>query len=524
MYPQDDGQSPQLPPKVPSSIAYVRFDIPQVMYALNKCASKLSAGADGIPVFFLRKLKSTLALPLSMLYELCFAIAEIPDQWRSSSVIPIFKKKGNPNQCVNYRPISLIPSCFKVFEKILTSQLYSYFETNKLLSNCQFGYRQKRGTCAQMLNCLAVWNSFLSNNTPADIIYLDFSKAFDCVNHRKLWMCLSQLGIENPLLSMIQDMLRWRTFHVRLDEATSEEHSITAGTPQGGTMSALLWLCYCQQLLNQLSTLPELHVWAYADDIKLTSTNPRVLQAALFYVSQWCSDYQMSLSVGKCVVVPLCGGLNTSYSVSEQFLPRPITSGVRDLGFFVLPTLSFSKHCSIISAKARTMCGTLLKSFTASSPKTLVHVYTVFVRPILESGPQVFNCIKTADSKVIESVQKSFTRSIFRRFKWRMLGYKQRLSKLGLEMLSHRRLIADFSFLYDAYHNLTYCPALINRKMNARQLSHNARLVFDRRAKGISRLMWPQRCVSLWNGIPEKVILASKSVFMKYIRSRFADI
>jgi hypothetical protein len=162
-----------------------------------------------------------------------------------------------------------------------------------------------------------------------------------------------------------------------------------------------------------------------------------------------------------------------------------------------------------------------LRYFTASPPDVLAQVYCTFARPLLEYGTPVVNSIRASDEKVLERVQKDFTRSIFRKCRMRNLGYEHRLNTLHLESLKKRRLVFDLSLLFDVFHGKVFCPNLLTIKVNARQLSHNSRLLSDKNAKGHARLQWPQRCVSLWNRIPEKVISSSKTVFLDFVRAHF---
>ena len=305
----------------------------------------------------------------------------------------------------NYRPISKLPSCAKLLEKIVCSQLCSYLERNNLLQDCQYGFRKCRSTSGQMLQCLSVWSKFLTSKIPADTIYLDFASAFDSVPHGKLLHCLASLGIADPLLSWIAAFLENRTLRVQVDKTLSTPRPITSSIPQGGCLSPLIFIMYTSSLLKQLVACG-VHVFVFADDIKITSDCPLKLQQALDCVSCWCKDWQMTLSVGKCVVLPIGKGLNYQYLVSNVALPPSTREPQRDLGFIVNPSLSFADHCTRMSSKARQTASLVLRCFHSSSLETLTRAYCVYVRPILEYGIPVFNSIGEVDAKRLEQVQR----------------------------------------------------------------------------------------------------------------------
>ena len=299
----------------------------------------------------------------------------------------------------------------------------------------------------------------------------------------------------------------------------SQARPITSSIPQGGCLSPLLFIVFTSSLLNQL-TQTGLHVHSFADDVKITSSCPRLMQGGFNIVSKWCSDWQMELSVSKCMILPIGTGLGASYQLNGESL-RINADPQRDLGFIVSPSLSLSPHVSKICAKATQMASMILRCFSSPSPSLLTRAYCVYVRPLLESGTPVFNSMKKRDSDNIERVQRWFSRLIFRRchINNRRLGYEYRLKYLKLESLCKRRVISDLTFLHAVYHGRQYCPDLIVRKTNVRQLLHNHRLVSDVKAKGRLRFQWPQRVISVWNSIPEKIILSSHSTFLKYLKS-----
>lgn len=516
----DDGTLPLLCRQTESSLCFVNFSPASVRHALKCIAPKYGVGSDGIPMGLIKQLSSSLVYPLSLLFTFSLATCQIPEAWKTSIIVPVFKKKGSPADPTNYRPISKLSSICKIMEKIVTLQLYGYLELNNLLPSCQYGFRKGRSTTGQMLQCLSLWHNYVSSSIPADTIYLDFAHAFDSVPHNKLLFCCRQFGIGDPLLSWIEAYLRDRTLRVQVDEELSSPRPITSSIPQGGCLSPLLFILYTAPLLNQLTALG-LSVHAYADDVKITSHCPKLLQAGLDVVSEWCKLWQLKLSIGKCTILPIYGGLNFNYSIDSIPLPPPNTEPLRDLGFILTPSLSFSEHCTRISIKARQMASLVLRSFTYSSLPVLLQAYIVYVRPLLEYGVPVFNSIAKRDSVCLENVQRWFTRVMFRRchINNHRGGYAYRLRFCKLPTLESRRRTADLLFLRSVYFDKQYCPALVCKRPVVRMLKNNCRLVYDCSVKGKARSQWPYRVVPLWNTIPENVIRGSKSAFTTFVEN-----
>ena len=109
----------------------------------------------------------------------------MPDDWKLAEVTAIFKK-GAKNQVNNYRPVSLTSITCKILEHFVTDSIQNYMEQNDLFSNCQHGFRRHRSCVTQLLEVLNDLTSFIEENLDIDIIYLDFSKAFDSVPHKRL--------------------------------------------------------------------------------------------------------------------------------------------------------------------------------------------------------------------------------------------------------------------------------------------------------------------------------------------------
>ena len=207
-----------------------------------------------------------------------------------ANVTPIFKK--NDKQLVkNYRPISLLPICGKIFEKIIFEHLYAYLNEHQLITKHQSGFRPGDGTTNQLLYLVNEIHNCFENKKSIEVraVFLDISKAFDKVWHEGLIFKLKQNSVSGSLLGLLTDYLHDRHQRVVLDGSHSEYSRINYGVHQGSVHGPLLFLIYINDLENNIQS----NVKFYVDDTMLYSiVHDPVISAAelnrdLDTICQW---------------------------------------------------------------------------------------------------------------------------------------------------------------------------------------------------------------------------------------------
>ena len=191
-----------------------------------------------------------------------------PEKLKVAKVIPLFKK-GVPTIINNYRPISLLPAISKVLEKIMGNQLSSYFESKKLFSKNQYGFRSGHSTEFAALELIDRITTKLDNNEVPFSIFLDLSKAFDTLDHNTLLCKLNHDGIQRISLKLYESYLSNRTQYVEFADVKSETLSIATGVPQGSILGTILFIMY----INDFSHACQIFNFiSCADDTTLLST------------------------------------------------------------------------------------------------------------------------------------------------------------------------------------------------------------------------------------------------------------
>ena len=198
---------------------------------------------------------------LFRIFKNCLKCGIFPDDRKKGIIVPIFKKGAKQN-IKNYRPVSLLPICSKIFERIIYDNMLKYFFDNNLITPKQSGFRPGDSYINQLLSITHdIFTSF-DNGLEVRRVFLDISKAFDKVWHDGLIYKLKQNRIKDELLCLLIDFLKNHHQRVVLNGKSSSWTKVNAGVPQGSILEPLLFLIYINDLPNGLQSNPKL----FADD------------------------------------------------------------------------------------------------------------------------------------------------------------------------------------------------------------------------------------------------------------------
>ena len=224
-----------------SSFSFVDLEISRVEHALSTLDAESSPGYVGIEARVLKHCHVELAPIITKLFNLCLKTGELPSEWKIAFITPIPKPKTDKSQISNYRPISTLAPIAKVFESLIARQIECYFENNGLLDNNQFGFRHKK-SCELALNTMVdYWRRCLNEDEKTIAIFLDLSKAFDCINHQLLLHKLKFYKFSDAAISILRNYLDERYNIVKQNEFVSKKEVMKVGVPQGSILGPLLF-------------------------------------------------------------------------------------------------------------------------------------------------------------------------------------------------------------------------------------------------------------------------------------------
>ena len=215
--------------------------IDNVTRTIDSLKPKSSKGIDKISNKLLKFVKKELVSPITNLINNMFRDGEFPDALKVAKVTPIYKDK-DIHQFQNYRPISILSSVSKVFERIIYNQIYEHLKSNNLLYKSPHGFRTLHSTETASLELLDnIITEMDKNNCPINV-YMDLSKAFDTLDHNILLDKLAYYGIRQKSLQLLRSYLCNRKQYVQYNDTISEPLNIMCGVPQGSILGPLLFI------------------------------------------------------------------------------------------------------------------------------------------------------------------------------------------------------------------------------------------------------------------------------------------
>ena len=226
--------------------------IAEVRHLLKNINSNKSPGPDGIHGKILKNCATSLAYPLSQLYNTSYKTGRLPDEWKLAHVVPVFKK-DDKSDVENYRPISLTCLTMKMFETCIRDQIME--KCKHLINNKQHGFLPSKSCTTQMVPFIDSIALCLNDRSRMDVIYFDFAKAFDSVNHDLILDKLkNQFHIDGLLLKFLTQYLKDRTQKVVIGGSQSTTTVVRSGVPQGSILYYLSFLL--MTLLHVLVLIP----------------------------------------------------------------------------------------------------------------------------------------------------------------------------------------------------------------------------------------------------------------------------
>ena len=193
----------------------------------------------------------------------------------------------------------------KLLESLIRKKKMEFLDSNTLLSQSQFGFRQGRSTLSQLFLSKFRLVECINNRACVDCVFTDLSKAFDSISHKKLLIKLRAYGIHNSVCNWIEDFLTHRLQRVTVNNCSSSWLPSTSGIAQGSILGPILFIIYINDLLDSIM---HSDIFLYADDAKILKRidcrlDYLLLQRDIDSFAAWCDLWQLKLNISKCVYV-----------------------------------------------------------------------------------------------------------------------------------------------------------------------------------------------------------------------------
>ena len=341
---------------------FLRHILPcEIEDVITNLKSSHSAGHDEFSSKFI-KLSSPILVPaLVKIFNLAIDTGTYPNKLKIAKVLPVYKK-GSQTSINNYRPISLLSTINKIFEKILYSRLINYIDKFQLLYKYQYGFRKKHSTEQSLIEFIDQIRLSMDKQEMTCGIFIDLSKAFDTVNHQILIDKLDHYGIRGKPLELFKSYLSNRTQYVQIDNIKSKTKPITCGVPQGSVLGPLLFLLFINDIPN-CCTSGNFRIFADDTNVfyKCKNTNEivEIGKNIMTSLNDWFRANKMTLNTDKTSFTIFKSNRLTIPNLPTQieFLNTKIqrSSQIKFLGLTLDENLSWEYHINNVCNKLKSL-------------------------------------------------------------------------------------------------------------------------------------------------------------------------
>jgi hypothetical protein len=461
--------------------------------------------ADALPVII---------YPLLKIFKRSLSTGTFPSIWKRSLVTLIYKD-GDRTVPSNYRPISLLSKFSKMLEFTVHRLLLEFVTRCDRLPGTQSGFRPKHSTETALSKLYNDMCESCNERQAFLLLSLDFSKAFDTVNHEILLEKLQYHGLRTSALRWFRSFLSGRSQRVIIGNGVSQEHAVNTGVPQGSILSPLLFILFTSDLPHVLRHT--IH-YSYADDTQLgyrscidgMQAAKRCVESDFEQVVKWSSCNLLKLNVAKTQFFVAWNGVpinNLKLNLcGQQVSPKP---SIKILGVVFDQRLTFEDHASAVGSKISAFLQMLLsrrRSLPRSVLILLCNSYVlsriIYGLSFLGSVPAVvrrYQLLQNFAVRVVFGVAKfSHVSALRKSLRWPTVEFLA-MFRLGILMYAAIRGLSP------GYLRLDLSEFSSGHQIYVR--SNNLRVPRSRNHYG--ERTFEVRCVSLYNSLPDKTIWAS---------------
>jgi len=509
--PISSSPSPSLNNPPYPDISELSIDVNGVAKLMQELDASKAPGPDRIPSRFLKLFYIELAPILTVVFQSSIYHATVPQDWKQANIVPIFKK-GDHTLCQNYRPVSLTSVCSKLLEHILYSHIYSHLSTHNILCDEQHGFRHARSCESQLITTVNDFAATLNNKGQTDAILLDFSKAFDRVSHQHLYHKLNHYGIRGNLLEWVKHFLSGRCQQVIVNGEQSDPAEVTSGVPQGTVLAPLLFLCFINDLPDNIISSVKL----YADDVILyrvihSEEDCHHLQQDLQTLQEWATKWDMSFNIQKCEFLRITNKINSirfQYKLNSEVIREATHS--KYLGVTIDSKLSWSQHIREVISKANKVKGFLQRNLRSLPMSVKANCFKSLVKPILEYACVVWAPHTQKDISNVESVQRRAARFVFNDYSYHS-SVTEMLHRLNWPSLSSCRDQLKAITMFKIVHNLIDISPTYLTPVTSTYNWRGHPLKFQQPATRTDSYLYSffPSAIKIWNALPDDVILST---------------
>ncbi|KAL4227059.1 hypothetical protein ACF0H5_015033 [Mactra antiquata] len=461
-----------------------------VCKVINKFNVKKATGVDNISVKMLKIAKPAIVQPLTNIINISISKNCFPDKLKLAQVTPLYKK-GDALSKSNYRPVSILPISSKIFEKILSQQLTTYFDDifNKFL--CAF--RKGHGCQTTLLRLLEDWKQALDRHEYVAAILMDLSKAFDCLPHDILMEKLSAYGLSRPATDLLQSYLTNRKQQIKIGNVVSDWGCISKGVPLGSILGPLLFNVFINDIFYFIN---KGDLYNYADDNTLSFHTPNfnelisVLESESHILINWFYINKMEANPDKFQAIAVgkrTSEMHPTFNLGNFNVNCEET--VKLLGIGLDYQLNFNTHISTLCKKATMQLNILKRLGNKLNLLNRITIFHTFILSNFNFCPLAWHFCSKSNTDKIEKVQERALRFVYDDY---TSSYHFLLNKINMPSLQVRRMrtiaietfkilnnlaptvLTDLLIKKDNKYNFRYSNVLQIPKVNSNKYGKNS--------------------------------------------------
>ena len=503
--------------------AFREFNEAEVYKMVQSINIYKSSGLSNISSFIVKEAFSILVSQITFLFNLTIKTAVFPQVWKEALVIPI-PKTGNLTQVKNFRPISLLPLPGKLLEKLIHSQLSEHLEDTLFFTENQHGFRKNHSTIHSVAQLLNFINTKMDQRLPTLTTFIDFRKAFDCVQHPILLNKLKSMNLDPMVTNWFESYLTGRKQRVLANGTFSSFDAITQGVPQGSVLGPLFYIIYANDVVKMVK---HCKVAMYADDTVLYTANKnftksvRFMQEDMSSISTWCARNGIRMNVDKT-----CSMLFGNPKRLKDLPPFEINlegelvkkvNSYKYLGITLDGQLNFNKHIQRTIASTSLKLKQLRRMRYFLNVKAATLIYKNMILPVIEYGDLFLTGTTVCNRKRLQILQNKGLRCALG--KDRDFSVSELHQEAKLLKLKYRRDLHLLSYMFDRaqYHvNLQY-----RGDSGVKTRSHNKKLLKVRKPNTEKfKKSLTYRGPKKWNALPKELqLLTTRGQFNGRVKS-----
>ena len=392
----------------------------EIIKIIKNLQGKKAGGDDGIRPLFLKLGVDFVSMPIHHIVNLSIKYSKVPDKLKIAKVIPVHKKKDKDIPG-NYRPISLLSSINKILEKVICKRLTDFLEKHKVLFKYQFGFRKGHSTVQAVIEIVDNIIDHIEKGSLVAGIYLDLSKAFDCVDHEILLHKLHHYGIRGSMHRWIRDYLSNRKQFTYVNDTASSSQTVNIGVPQGSVLGPLFFIIYVNDI-SAATGSDQVRLFADDSNIFVSDKNPVILKEKMVdkmsELNLWFTSNKMTNNVAKAAYSiftnqPRIPTILNTVNFGRDTIERVKFS--RYLGLQLDDKLEWKEHIELLKAKLRKTLQAfkIVKNYLTEEQKRQMYYAYFFSR--LQYGIELFGHTSKGQMKELQVLQSKAIKVLYRK-------------------------------------------------------------------------------------------------------------